>query len=430
MAEKDLNKKIERIDAQLRRIRLPRGEGSISWARKETCLLQYKKTITFDDGTTKRLSVTGHDIDSVRNDMVVKEREERDVWENTLTIKADSKYSDIILEEALERWFYKFKYINVKSRSFDREESTMKNQIIKFNSLSKLQMHVVNDIKIQDHLTMIASKYSYSTVKKTYELLDQFFRYYYSNEPNNNPMNTVIKPTRRVVENISERPTKEIKFFDEKEIEIFTKECVATWSTGKPKYRFGCGLAFLLFTGLRVGEALSLKWNSVDIENRYVYVRDEITHKKERDINMRQTGKTVRYVGDTKTKAGVRNVYLLKQAIVYYDLLKQQINPKSDDEFIFASERNDMPICQRTLYGTFNLVCRNCSIIKQEEFIGLHVLRHTFISMLCRKGVDKMLIASIVGQADTKMIERVYYHITQDEEDNAMKRIEQAMFEL
>lgn len=48
-------------------------------------------------------------------------------------------------------------------------------------------MHVINDIKIQDHITMISTKYSYSTTKKTYELLNQFFKYYYSSDINNNP---------------------------------------------------------------------------------------------------------------------------------------------------------------------------------------------------------------------------------------------------
>ena len=50
--------------------------------------------------------------------------------------------------------------------------------------------------------------------------------------------------------------------------------------------------------------------------------------------------------------------------------------------------------------------------------------RHTFISLLCRKNIDKLIIAKIVGQSDTEMIERVYYHIMQEEKDKAIMQIE------
>lgn len=419
-------KKIDKLDAKIKKIKLPRGEGSISWARKDNCLVQYKKTIKFPDGTTKRLSVTAHEIDPLYALMREKEQEEQNNWKDTTSIKSDTKYSNIILQEAIERWFYKFKYINKKERSFDREECTLKNQILAYPSFAKLQMHVINDIKIQDHITMIAGKHSYSTTKKTYELLNQFFKYYYSNDINNNPMNTVIKPNERTVSEISIYETKDIRFFDQNEIDIFIAECTKTWSTGSLKYKFGYGLAFILYTGLRSGEALSLKWSDIDFKNKYVYVNTAATRKRERDSDMLPTGKFINYIGDTKTKAGNRKVYLLKNAQYYIEKLKEVQKPKSEDEYIFSG-KNNFPISHRTLYNTFKLICKNCGIINNDENIGLHVLRHTFVSFLCREGVDKMVIANIVGQSDTKMIERVYYHITQDEKDNAIKAIEDRM---
>lgn len=36
-----------------------------------------------------------------------------------------------------------------------------------------------------------------------------------------------------------------------------------------------------------------------------------------------------------------------------------------------------------------------------------------------------MVIASIVGQADTKTIERVYYHIMQEEKDLALSTLDE-----
>ena len=70
------------------------------------------------------------------------------------------------------------------------------------------------------------------------------------------------------------------------------------------------------------------------------------------------------------------------------------------------------------------MICKNSGIQEVNDEIGLHTLRHTFISMLCRKGVDKMVIAKLVGQSDTEMIERVYYHVMQEEMDAAIKKID------
>ena len=45
MTEKELEKKIESTDKKLAKMKLPRGEGKITWKNKATCYLEYKKTL-------------------------------------------------------------------------------------------------------------------------------------------------------------------------------------------------------------------------------------------------------------------------------------------------------------------------------------------------------------------------------------------------
>ena len=424
MANKDLQKKIESIDKKLQKLSLL--EGGITWKNKDTCLLLYRKTITYPDNTTERLNVTGHDLDEVFEKMKIKEEEKNEQWkisQSPITLNTH-KINDVIFKDAIEHWFYNFNYLNKRGRTFDREEQTLKHQILKDKNLANIQMQAITDVYIQNFLNNLMKTYSYSTVKKTYELLDKFFKHYYSKNMNGNPMNSVVKPKERDVKKISSFVSKDIRFFTEEEIEYFTHEALLTWRTGKPKYKFGPGLLFIMYTGLRVGEALALRWQDIDFGSRYLTVRIAASYEKERDENKQTTGKLKHIEDDPKTKAGKRKVYLIRQALDALEILKERQKPQSEMEYVFATSNGAPAVSYYNLRRAFNLICKNAELQGLDDGIGLHPLRHTFISLLCRKGIDKLVIARVVGQSDTKMIERIYYHITQEEKDQAIKMID------
>lgn len=428
MTEAELKKKIDNIDKKLAKLSLPRGEGSITWKNKATCYLEYKKTYKFPDGTTKRLTAYGNDIDETRANMHIKEEEALEKWKSSniptgLDTTSDS-FLNNTLEDSIKYWFYNFHYLNKRGRTFDREEQTLNNQILKYPELANIQMTAIDDLTIQNHLTTLTKTYSYSTVKKAYELLDQFFRYYFSKNVNGNPMNTVVKPKEIDVRKASNKEVKEIRYFSPEEIQRFIHEATSRYSTGKPKYKFGNGFVFIMYTGLRFGEAVGATWADISKDEKYLDVKTAASYELERDENMQSTGNRLKIKDLPKTRAGIRRVYLISQAKEYLHRLKELQKPTSDAEYLFATSQNAPAVSYYNMYRAFNLICKNCGIQDIDEKIGLHSLRHTFISMMCRKGVDKMVIASIVGQSDTKTIERVYYHVSQEEKDKAMRAVE------
>lgn len=428
MTEAELNKKIAAIDKKLSKLSLPRGEGSIAWKNKSSCYLEYKKPYKFPDGTSKRITAYGYDIDDVRENMHIKEAEELEKWKASnipsgLNDQADSQL-DNTLEESMKYWFYNFNHLNKRGRTFDREEQTLINQVLKYTLLSKTQMPAITDKILQEHFNELMKKYSYSTVKKTYELLDQFFGYYYSKNINANPMNTVVKPREIDVRKTSGRTIKEIRYFTPEEIERFIHEATARYSTGKRIYKFGDGLVFMMYTGLRFGEAVGLTWSDISKDWKYINISQAQSYELERDKDRQSTGRRIRIKDNPKTKAGIRKVYLIAQAKMYLQRLKDMQKPESDQEYIFATSKHAQAVSYYNLMRAFKLICKNCGITDVDESIGLHSLRHTFVSMLCRKHIDKMVVASIVGQSDTKMIEKVYYHVLQEEKDAALKALE------
>lgn len=429
MTEKELEKKIESTDKKLVKMKLPRGEGKITWKNKATCYLEYKKTLALPDGTSKRISAYGYSIEDVIDAMRKKEVDTLQEWQigqrPVFSLNRKRLTNKVILADAIKHWFYKFNYLNKRGRTFDREESTLKNQILKQTSFANIQIRAITDEVIQNFLSELMKKYSYSTVKKTYELLDQFFRYYYSKDVNNNPMTTVVKPKEVDVNKVSVHQTKDIRCFTPDEIERFVHEASVIWSTGKPRYKFGEGLIFIMYTGLRFGEAVALTWKDIDEKNGYLNVSVAESYELKRDANMQSTGQRIKKKDKPKTKAGVRKVYLISKALYHLRRLKELQEPDSEDEYIFATGLHAPAVSYYNLHRAFNLICKNSGIKEIEESVGLHTLRHTFISLLCRKNIDKMVIASIVGQADTKTIERVYYHIMQEEKDLALSTLDE-----
>ena len=67
-------------------------------------------------------------------------------------------------------------------------------------------------------------------------------------------------------------------------------------------------------------------------------------------------------------------------------------------------------------------ICKRAHI---ESYGGMHVLRHTFTSMMARynTSIKFPVIAKQLGQKDTRMIERIYYHVSQEEVQQAVAEL-------
>lgn len=109
-------------------------------------------------------------------------------------------------------------------------------------------------------------------------------------------------------------PTKRREALTDQEINIINKNVNAP---------FGLYAYLMLYTGLRRGEMLALKWADIDIENKLINVNKAVEY-----INNQPHLKT------TKTSSGIRKVPILDNVLPY--LTKQ---PENKDMFIFGDDR-------------------------------------------------------------------------------------------
>ena len=95
--------------------------------------------------------------------------------------KNDSVESLKTLKEGLQNWLQVFKFPAVERTTYDRAESIAKNQIY-----PRLGKKIVGDVTAADIKKLLnywmTEGYAYTTVKKVYVLLNEYFRYLYQQE--------------------------------------------------------------------------------------------------------------------------------------------------------------------------------------------------------------------------------------------------------
>ena len=52
--------------------------------------------------------------------------------------------------------------------------------------------------------------------------------------------------------------------------------------------------------------------------------------------------------------------------------------------------------------------------------LGIHTLRHTFASLLIKKGVDIKIVSDILGHKDVSFTYNIYVHILEEQKTQAM----------
>ena len=221
---------------------------------------------------------------------------ENQAWASDETVKK--------LQDSMQSWLEVFKFPSVEQTTYDRCECSAKNQI--YPMLGEKPVGDITAADIKNLLNCLMNEnYAYTTVKKAYVLLNEYFRYLYREEliPKN-PMSNVemIKKSNFLSaqnkENLPECET--VTIFAPEEIERFKAEAFSTFKDGKRKYRQAAAYTLMLNTGLRTGELLGLLNSDIDLENKTLTVRQGVKEIFKRD-GVKSAGGTEIKVGKPKS---------------------------------------------------------------------------------------------------------------------------------
>lgn len=325
--------------------------------------------------------------------------------EYELGIKNETEYSDDSLYIQILKYLELYKKNSVEKSTYSRLLQTL-NKDINITIGSICPQDVTTD-DIQTALIELKdNKRSYSTIKKCYLLLNEFYEQKVaSGKLKLNPAYAVRLPAKNLLHNYKSEENdsydEEVKFYTEEQVRKIVEEATGFFKNGKPKYRLGWAYVLIMYTGMRRGEALGLRWTDVDEE--YINIRNTLVEVDGKLINK-----------CPKTRNSQRMIKLSNTA---KDALKN-LRHISNCEYVVctSSGKNVRP---SEFYRTFDSICKRAGV----ENYGIHSLRHTFASMLFNNGCELTIISRLLGHSDTKTTERVYVHILQTRKDKTIETL-------
>lgn len=179
---------------------------------------------------------------------------------------------------------------------------------------------------------------------------------------------------------------------------------------------------FLLKTGTRYAEMAGLTWDCVDFKSRTIKINKTLDYKNNRGFM------------PTKNTMSIRTINVDRHLLSVLSILKENRFYKSNKfNLVFFSKKTaERKRKNNQEYGVPHNSTLNNYLEYKLKMLGLpvisiHGFRHTHISYLLYKNVDKMVIAKRVGHADTKMIDKTYGHILKELQERETEKIIAAM---
>lgn len=183
-------------------------------------------------------------------------------------------------------------------------------------------------------------------------------------------------------------------------------------------------VVYILFhTGMRISEFCGLTLKDIDLENRTV----NIDHQLQRTCDMRYV------IEETKTDAGKRKIPITEDvAMMFQAIIEDREPPKLEKVidgytgFLFYDDDGNPIVAMHWQHRFNRMVGRYNDIYRvQMPNITPHVCRHTYCSNMAKSGMNPKTLQYLMGHSDISVTMNVYTHISFDDAEEELKRMEE-----
>jgi len=291
------------------------------------------------------------------------------------------------IEEAMERWLYKYKKTSVKTATFNRLICSF-NLLREYSIASRRIMDLCTD-DIQRFINRLADDgYSISTIRKEYHLLTGFIRFAMGEGVAIRPAH--INVTLPRAEHIA-RQTKQAIAYDPAEQARLMAAIKRIDSTGAR------AALLMLETGMRSGEVLALRWSDVIWQRRAIRVHSTLVNPQ---------SQTKSFVQDSpKSRSSARTIPLSANAL---ELLTKMRRDNTD--LIFTAKNRPLPFGYNSLRNELKQLCEEAKV----PYRGAHAFRHTFATNAFYKGCEIKILSKLLGHASVTITYNTYIHLYGD----------------
>jgi integrase len=176
-----------------------------------------------------------------------------------------------------------------------------------------------------------------------------------------------------------------------------------------------------VYTGMRLGELLGLKWEDVDLDRGSLVVRRSLS----RLPRLNRRGHTRYELTEPKTERSRRTIPLAPRAI---EALRAQRLAQLDmldrrDQGLVFDRPNGSPVDASAVSQAFPRYCRDAGV----RVVRFHDLRHTAASLMLMSGVDLKTVSEILGHSTITTTADIYGHLTEQHRRAASERLAEAI---
>ena len=265
-----------------------------------------------------------------------------------------------------------------------------------------LPMTEISSAQIKNYfLELQESSLSFSTVRGIYVAISQLFKMATLDDSiERNPMDKVPRPRRRKDEAA-------------READAFTAEELAEIKRlmEDEPLQWRCMINLLIDTGIRRGEAVGLRWSSIDFDENTALICSNACYTPEKGIYL------------TTPKTGqIRKVYITPETAALLKRLRNDQAASRLSPFVFSQRGSTDPIHPDSLN-------RFCQRFGRKNGIDIHPhkLRHSFASVAIVNGADIASVSEVLGHRDISTTMNIYTHASEESRRGAAGMVADAV---
>lgn len=170
-----------------------------------------------------------------------------------------------------------------------------------------------------------------------------------------------------------------------------------------------------IYTGMRKGEIMALKWENVDFNARKIHVRNSLCRIVDEESDDRGRRHARYQLLAPKSKKSIRTIPMTEE--VYEALVEQKRRQNmdkvtykgvyNDQGFVFADYKGEH-LAQRTFMEKYHKLLRKYDVTD----VRFHDLRHTFATMLIESDVSMRLVQELLGHSTITTSMDIYTHVS------------------
>lgn len=264
---------------------------------------------------------------------------------------------DITVVEYLNQWMRDYKEGHVAKNTYRQHQRNIDNHIASYFKNMKLEQlsHPGYQKFINHLLNKVSVKTKEPLSKRTVEIIHTtMYGALYRAKINkiiiDNPAEgALIYNSKEIVE--KRNPNRDLQFIPYDMIEPFLDAAI------KDNYTYYMFFRFLIESGVRKGEASSLTWSHIDVENRIITIDQSIDYEAKTDDELFSNTKTYRSIRQFKTTS--RMIQLLNAHKVRQEDNKARFQDayKHHLDLVFCRE-DGSPIPKSTLFNAFRRILK------------------------------------------------------------------------